>query len=373
MSYGMHHMNIMIINSCLSHGGVEKQIFYLLEHLYKKGLLCNLVTYQSENPSYNILLPDGVSHRKISFTFYNRKGFFKILFFPIWVLRLISFCLKNKVKLIHSWGPFDNIAGSFVSLILGIPHIASVRSINKWAFKGLSIWGKVAKKIVSNSLSAKNILVDKNVQPEKIEVINNGVDLNNFKYNKKNINSDFIFLCIGRISPVKNQLTLLEAFYELVSLKNYKNMFMVLCGKIENEDYYNKILNFIEKKKLSSYVEVLPYVKDVVSLYNRASCVVLPSFAEGTPNVILESMALGVPWIASPVSDIPMLSGDEKRGLLFSSLDKKGVMEGLIRISSHYNEKMLLDARKYIEENFSMDKMVERFISLYDEVVFESQ
>ena len=71
-----------------------------------------------------------------------------------------------------------------------------------------------------------------------------------------------------------------------------------------------------ERGLLGKYVEFLGNQEDVASIYQQAAILVLPSAYEGTPNVVLEAMATGLPIVATNVGGIPDLIKDSETGYL---------------------------------------------------------
>jgi len=99
----------------------------------------------------------------------------------------------------------------------------------------------------------------------------------------------------------------------------------------------------------------------------QADVFVLPSFAEGISNTILESMACGIPVVASDVGGNPQLVADGISGIVFSSDNVTALVEALktyivtpqLRITHGHN------ARQRTLNNFSLNKMVARYQQLY--------
>jgi len=104
-----------------------------------------------------------------------------------------------------------------------------------------------------------------------------------------------------------------------------------------------------------------------------ADCLVLPSYAEGLPIAILEAMAHGIPVIATTVGAIPEVITDGEQGFLIEPGDVQALTECMLKLSNdpELRKTMGLAARRRVEEEFSIDTMVERVMAVYREVLNE--
>ena len=109
----------------------------------------------------------------------------------------------------------------------------------------------------------------------------------------------------------------------------------------------------------------------VEEYYRACDLTVLPSNHEGMPNVVLESLASGVPVVATDVSDNKMLLPDREVGFLV----EKGNLEQLTeRVStlvadSELRQRMSEYAVTWIEKNFSAQRMAEKMAQTYDKLL----
>ena len=116
-----------------------------------------------------------------------------------------------------------------------------------------------------------------------------------------------IILCVGRLIPIKNTLSLLKALVLLRRTGELGGYRLIIAGDGPMKDILN---DFILVNDLKDCARLLGAVDDCTYLYKAASIGILPSIREGFPNVILEMMAHGVPQIISTlctpsIGDIP--------------------------------------------------------------------
>ena len=121
-------------------------------------------------------------------------------------------------------------------------------------------------------------------------------------------------LCIGRLSAQKGQLLLIEAIAKL--RKRGKNIRLVLAGDGEMRE---EIEAYCRKHGLSEQVTITGWIDSdtVKQLLEGCLAMVLPSFAEGLPVVIMEAFARRKPVLTTYIAGIPELVKDQENGLLF--------------------------------------------------------
>jgi colanic acid/amylovoran biosynthesis glycosyltransferase len=91
-----------------------------------------------------------------------------------------------------------------------------------------------------------------------------------------------------------------------------------------------------------------------------ADMLVLPSFMEGLPVVLMEAMALGVPVIATRVAGIPELVRDAVGGLLFDPADWTALADAVARLAGDpaLRERLALGGRDRVEQAFAIERAV---------------
>jgi len=112
------------------------------------------------------------------------------------------------------------------------------------------------------------------------------------KPDKKNIN----FITIGRLSPEKNHISLIRAFYNCY--KSNKNIRLYIVG---NGNLYDGLKSEIEKLHLNDVIYLVGYTVNPFELLKLCDCFVLPSLYEGMGMVVLEAFTLGKAVISSDI------------------------------------------------------------------------
>jgi len=161
---------------------------------------------------------------------------------------------------------------------------------------------------------------------DKVKVIHCGID-GTFANLKAVVPSETNRLvCVGRLCEQKGQLLLVKAINALV--KEGREFELVLVGDGEQRGAVEQL---IAENKLDNFVKVTGWasasrVKDEIL---NARALVLPSFAEGLPIVLIEAMVLGRPVLSTYVAGIPELVIDGKGGWLFPAGSEEDLLNAI--------------------------------------------
>jgi glycosyltransferase involved in cell wall biosynthesis len=185
---------------------------------------------------------------------------------------------------------------------------------------------------------------------------------------EKTIDAKFRVGFIGRFSAEKGVLNFLEAI-PLVVAKNSSVIFLIGgSGPLKND-----ITSFISKNNLSSIVEMKNWIQyEMLPNYLRQlDLLVIPSFTEGLPNILLEAMACGTPVLATNVGVIPEIIQDKETGfLLLSNSSEKIAREILYLIGkSDLLKKVSVNSQNYAQKNFTFQKTLSAWTDIYQRIV----
>ena len=227
----------------------------------------------------------------------------------------------------------------------------------------------------------KRMLIKKGIENERIRVIPNGINVNDFgnfdkdtliKIKEKyNIPDDRILIMFaGTITPRKGVKYLLKTLEVIVN--DYNDVFLILTGKTDiDSKYFSEVYNFA-KEKLNGYVKFtdrVPY-EDLRALYSACDIFVLPSFEEGFGLVLTEALASGKPLVGSNVGGIPMQIRDCWNGFLIRPGDYRQLAEKLLYLIENKDERIRMgkNSRKLAIKEFSWEKIAKRYLEVYEEV-----
>jgi glycosyltransferase involved in cell wall biosynthesis len=178
--------------------------------------------------------------------------------------------------------------------------------------------------------------------------------------------NDYI-LYVGRISWRKGIHTLLKAI-SLINLNKFK---VVIAGP-RDEKYFEKILRLTESLRLNDKVEFMDKVSEdkKYELMSGSAFFVSPSIKDYYPITLLEAQALGKPVISTNVGAIPEIVLNGETGILVDPYDVEGLAKAIkqLMINKEKRREMGENARKWIEDNFLLEKTIDGLEEVYTKI-----
>ena len=150
-------------------------------------------------------------------------------------------------------------------------------------------------------------------QWQKIKIVHCGLESSFYQIDTTDFPTKPQLVCVGRICEQKGQLLLIEAAKKLADL--HVDFELVLAGDGEMRQEAEAL---IEQYALQSKIKITGWISSeaVRKLILNSQVLVLPSFAEGLPVVIMEAMALKRPVISTYIAGIPELVKHQENGWL---------------------------------------------------------
>jgi colanic acid/amylovoran biosynthesis glycosyltransferase len=172
-------------------------------------------------------------------------------------------------------------------------------------------------------------------------------------------------VCVGRLCEQKGQMLLLAAAREMV--RRGHDIQLVLAGDGEMRPELERL---IASYGLAGRVRITGWVSaaEVRSLLTQARALILPSFAEGLPVVIMEAMALGRPIITTRIAGIPELVREGKEGWLVSAGDCEALVNAWADLLQADPGRLLAmgeSARRRVVERHSPSEAARKLIRLF--------
>jgi glycosyltransferase involved in cell wall biosynthesis len=360
----------------LNNGGAEMMLYKLLKYIDKEKYECSVISMMDKG-----VMKERIEKLGIPVYCLNMKRGVPSIQAIVKSLRLC----KDK-DIIQTWMYHANLLGCLVGKILnkkiiwGIHHSNLEKDKNKKSTliiaKINSYLSKWIDNIVSCSNTAKEIHIKYGYKKEKIVVIPNGFEIEEFNYLDKARNilekeflvlkDKIIFSLVARYDILKDHKTCIEAM-KIIKERYNKNFILLLCGTNINKNN-QELVRMIEENKLEENILLLDRRDDIPIIMSATDIYISSSSGEGFPNVIGEAMACETPCVVTDVGDSAYIVGNT--GKIVDRCNPKQLAEAIIELLTEVNKDFKSkECRKRIEENFEINNIVKRYEKIYNKIL----
>ncbi len=227
--------------------------------------------------------------------------------------------------------------------------------------------------LVPNNFYNKITVIYANVNRSEIEQSKTTPKESNEIAKKFNLTANkFLVFCVGQFIDRKGRWIFLEAARQLSVESDDFAFVWISNSKPSVEDFEKtKSYNLGEKFLLITSDQIGTEHVDLFKLLRQADVFALPSYLEGLPISILESMALGIPTISTNINAIPEAIKHLETGLLIEPGNSGALKDSILLLKNNpsLREKLSIQGEKFILENFDETKVakiaVERYIASF--------
>ena len=354
----------------LDFGGTEQQIFELVTRLDRRAYAPTVVCFRPGRVSREIA-GAGVPVVELP-----KRSVIDVAL----VGRLRRLMRDERVDLVQTYLFTANTWARLAAILAGVPIIvSSERNVDMWEVPYKPPIGRLLDRwtpaTIANSGAVKTYLVKKGLPADKVRVIYNGVDLSRFEApatpaaTKAELGIPLHHAVVGllsRLEPQKAPELFLEAAARLAPQWPAVSFLVIGGGSLLEE-----LTRRAQALGLGDRVFFTGPRRDVPSLLGACDVSVMCSVKEGMSNTVMESMAAGLPVVATPVGGNPELIEDGESGLLVPVGDAAAIAAGVDRLlrDPALGKAMGDRARARITELCSVGAMVSATVRLYDELV----
>lgn len=230
-------------------------------------------------------------------------------------------------------------------------------------------------RLIAVSTDIRNELVSHGADPARIATVLNGIDPRRFKRDRSREHEvrhalgltprDVVIGAVGRLEPQKRFDLLLDAFASLNARRPETRLVIVGDGSQRAAlEAQRTALN------LQNHCTLVGHVTDVIPVHHAFDLFVQSSDYEGTPNAVLEAMALETPIVATDVGGTAELVDNGVHGCVVPrrDIDKlNGAIESLLTDRTRA-QTMSARARHRVENELSFESRVRRVEAIYEEI-----
>lgn len=358
-------LKVCFLAGCLTQGGAERQLYYILRSLRQVGaaprLLCLTRGDYWEEPIRQLGVP---------VTWVGRSASrFRRLAEIVAVLR------KHKPHVVQAQHSFANLYAVGAARILGSREIGAIRDN---AIDGVRTIGPILGRLslraprllAVNSRQAMQNAVDLGVPASRLMYLPNVVDTRTFEpFSRQGTTNGFVrLLSVGRLDSGKR----VDLFLETVAHLRKDSSVMVRASIVgDGSERANLEQRAVELGLLPHVVEFRGRVSNMATVYREAEILVLTSGFEGTPNVVLEAMACGLPVVATTVGGVPEVVQDAVTGYLVEPGNVGMLVDRLTKLCHDSSLRAALGraARQYVVANHAPSRLPQSLQQLYGAVL----
>jgi glycosyltransferase involved in cell wall biosynthesis len=369
-----HKPNIGILTFPVSRSGViplSNLISIILDNSYKVYLITGNEGYDRFKNNNKVQGCYGVNHKS------GNSGISRVTKYLVTQLKIAYGLLKLNRK-VDTWLFFIGADGLIIPMLLAklyrknvvfIRAGSSLESLSDTRDKGFRkpvSWITKINLYLSDRIVVYSSIFIKHWNLEKhneklIVCSEHFININDFKVTKGINERQKIVGYIGRLSDEKGVFNFIEAIPLIIKSNIKLNVIIGGDGTLRP-----KIETYLNEKNLNKTVKQIGWIPhDKLPRYlNELKLLVLPSYTEGLPNIMLEAMACGTPVLATSVGAIPDVIRDGETGFILENNSPEFIAEYVFKILNMPDdklEKVSEKARKIVEEEFTFNNTVERW------------
>jgi len=243
------------------------------------------------------------------------------------------------------------------------------------------IYSRVDRAWCVSSFVRQNFLATSPMKPEKVFVMNNGIDLKVFDpglYDRSKMRAQFgipadaiTIGMTGRISPMKGHADFINAAKFLIESEQKKLFFVMAGGASVGEDLFaNEIYSLAKKSLPEGSYSFIDHQPNLAGLLATLDVYVFPSHRESFGNVLLEAMAMKLPIVSVNAGGVTDMITSGENALCVRPQQPKELFSSIHKLlnNSELSTKLAQEARKRALD-FSSEKFLENLIMGYREVI----
>jgi len=369
-------LRVFHMANSLETGGSEHQMVEIACRQKARGQEITVGCLSRKGPLLDVLAQAGIGVSE-----FNPEGRLVGLAGIRQIIRLTAFLRRHRVDVFQSHDLYSTLLGVPAAWLARVPVIiSSRRDLASWWWytrrnrRILRHIQNFSSRIIANSQAVEDFLVrEDGFDRRQIRVVRNGVDFKRFA----NATGDR-----EKLFPNLEREDRLIAVVANMNVKSKGHSDLIAAGQEICQEFpgakFLCIGDGIERRELERTVEELRLRNHFLFLGRRddvpnilACCdlFVLPSWAEGLPNSVLEAMAAGVPVVATRVGGIPEIIADGVGGLLVPAQDSRALAAAIAQLlrDPQRAQRFAEVAQERASTEFSYERLLAALDRLYRE------
>lgn len=354
-------MKVCFVVGTLGLGGAERQLVFMLQALKRLGISISVLCLTRGEHFEGEITKMGIPVEY----FGNARS-------RVGRLMLLARKLRSeRADVVQSTHFYTNLYAGVAGYMLGIPSIGAIRSdfVSEVAAHGvLGRWQTVIPRfLVTNSTLAYASALASGIPASKLGLVRNVVSSSG-NGNGKRPSAPLTVLFVGRLDANKSPERFIRLAKTLLQRHRDRSLKFLVAGDGPLRGKLGEMLADVGLGE--EQLEFLGAVSDIDPVYRKSHILVSTSKREGTPNVILEAMANGLPIVATRAGGTRELLNDG-RGILVDQGDDAQLAEAVSSLISDSNlrDKLGRVGRDYVEQHHSVGYLEKRLPEIYERLI----
>jgi len=366
---------ILYVNSITGVGGAELSLVELASHLDQREFSPYLLTSgvgQLSNRFIQSCIPVFYS----PFPFFSRKRpwiYWKSIFN---IIRIIK---RHQISLIHvncdAAIPHAWISAFFTR----VPVLCHIHYMTRaWHSPKYVNYLNKCTRIIAYSQATARHCVSSGMKPEKIQVIYECFDMENFQNIPDSVRSelrkewhlsqdDIAIGLVGQILPYKGHKEFIEAAAMVVNI--YPNTKFIIVGDdaiSKNKEFLPSLHKLLDNLSLNERFIFCGFRPDIPNIMAALDILTVPSWTEGFGRVVVEGLAARLPVVASNTGGIPEIIQTEEDGILLPPRNPEALAQALIYLCRNLQIRIQMGSKgPEIAKRFDVHSHAEQFENTY--------
>lgn len=343
----LSHLRVSFVAGTLAQGGSERQLYYIVRALARAGAAAQVLSLTAGEYWQDKIEAAGIEVRWVG---RNRSQVARLKAIADEVRRFRPSVLQSQ----HFYtNPYVLCAARWNR----VREVGAIRSGTRWAVARDSAFiRKFAllqlRTIAANSRESIEEAVELGVRRERLTLLPNVIDIGQFQPAIGAPGPNVELLAVGRLGPEKRHDLFLKVLARARALSSRP-----IVGRIVGAGTLQESLE-AQAAALGLIPGTVTFsgaVADMPGVYQQSGILVLTSDHEGTPNVVMEAMACGLPVVATNVGGVADLIDHERTGLICPRGDENAICLAVLRLVENPGLARALGerARQVVEQRYS--------------------
>jgi glycosyltransferase involved in cell wall biosynthesis len=359
----LHGKHICFIVGTLGQGGAEKQLHYILGILKRAGVSVSVLCLTKGEFWESRIRELGIP---VNWVGSSPSRLIRLR-------RILQQVRQLQPDVIQSSHFYTNLYAAIAGRIHRVPVIGALRNdgISEVASTGKLLGAlslRLTTLLAANSWNAIENAKRMGVAERKLFFLPNAIDVERFRTERRNGQAAVIVLTAGRLVEQKR----MDRFVRLIARLKFERRLPVRGVVVGDGPLLHSLREQAYALSLTEQdIQFRGKLPSLQKVYEEADLFVLTSEWEGTPNVVLEAMAAGLPVVATNVGGVPALIQHGTTGLMVNKDDEEGLLHAVERVlaNSHERTQLAKRALDYVRTTHSLDRLRDCLLDLYSRVM----